>query len=685
MAQSYTYEQLLKMGATPAPAPTPAPAKTGSRSYTLEELQAMGAKPTATPATPGFVIKKKTANQALVDEVNKGPLASASKVFSSTGKFAGGAAINVGNAIAVHTDDYKNAEKANQDLADSDLRAIQEARRLAKIGETEKATRLLKIVQSHGTPVAFDDILADSQQNNLKQIGGAAAGTFLEQAAFAKGTGLPVSVTNKVKNATSVVTKAPLVTKVATKTAQVAERFPKSATLLRGGYEGSKYGVGFGASEALQEDNATLGGVVKGGFKGGLTGFATGAGTAGVILPFANLKNQLKKSNVVDELEQKYTDWMSGTTSGKKKVDKILSKTNDLNRAGTTGRTPQRTLAESGIIPERSGTKLDTFEQAKRFRETTAPLRKANRDALVEVGLSTAPTKLDTLESLALSNAKTSKNINSGRYGALEKDIKSRFAELRKSYPDGEVPLSVVDDIKSAHWDNVFGNKGLVEADRLAKDSDYVIAKALQKHIEDTASKAGATEVAQLNREIGDRLEAARYLEDLNGKTIKGGRLLKYMTTAIGSTLGQTIPGKIVGALGGNAVGEIIISRNVASPTKRLVLKNLQKEDPEAFLKTVEWLRKQKLDRETRLLLPAPAPGSSGQPFVLQPTINLPADINAYNMGTNELKNTKFGVQDSVPSRPVAVPPEEAIPRQQFVKQFGLKKRFFASKTGKGR
>lgn len=345
--------------------------------------------------------------------------------------------------------------------------------------------------------------------------------------------------------------------------------------------------------------------------------FIPGLGTAiGTSIPvisegYQTYKNvfhpsQEIKQKAINELEQSYSDWQSGTTAGKKKLSKIQQKTEALNRAGTEGKTPQRTLAESGIIPNRAGTKLDTFEQAQQYREAIKPLREANRQALIETGMATELNDLNSLEQKAINQAKSPQNVNAGRFESMKNEITKRFDALRRAYPEGKVPLTVVDDIKSAHWDNVFGNKSLVESDKLVKDADYSIAKALQKHIEETANKAGATEVAQLNREIGDRLDASKFLEDLNGKTIKGGRLLKYVTTAIGAGVGNTLPGKVIGALGGNMVGELIISNNVATPTKRLLLKHLEQTDPEAYTKTIQWLEKQGLDRELRLLLPAP-------------------------------------------------------------------------------
>lgn len=339
-----------------------------------------------------------------------------------------------------------------------------------------------------------------------------------------------------------------------------------------------------------------------------------------------------RQPQAINELEQTYSDLMSGTTLGKKKIAKIETKSETLNNAGTEGKTPMRTLAEEGIIPNQAGTKLDTFNQAEHYKKRIAPLRDANRQALKETGLSSAPVKLDDLETKAIEYARTPENINAGRFDKMQKDIQDEFSLLRTHYPTGEIPLNVVDDIKSARWDNVFKNKGLVEADVLKKNSEYAIAKSLQKTIEETAIKAGNSEVAQLNRAIGDKLEASKFLQDLNGKTVKGGRLLKYVTTGIGASFGHTIPGKIIGAMGGNLVGDLIISNTVASPVKRFILRALEVKDPEAYTKTLQWLERQNLDRETRLLLSSPKDTN--------PILNQGRPIPALNRKNNKIDYT---------------------------------------------
>lgn len=348
----------------------------------------------------------------------------------------------------------------------------------------------------------------------------------------------------------------------------------------------------------------------------GGSAFIPGLGTAiGTTIPLASEINQTRKNiynptpdrvnKAVNELENRYTEWSTGTKPGKKLVNQFNKKTEMLNKAGTEGKTPMRTLAENGIVPELKGVKFNTFDQANDFRNSTNVLRETNRDALVEAGFSTVPTDIPVLERKALEVAKTPQNVNAGRYDKMASDIRKEFQLLRKNYPDGKIPLILQDDIKSARWDNVFKNKGLVEADMLKKDSEYAIAKAFQKNIEEVAEQAGHTELAQLNREIGDKLDASKFLESLDGKVLKGGRVGKYVGTLIGSSLGQSIPGKIVGALGGNYVADKLIKASVTSPVRRAILSKLAKEDPEAYTMTLKWLAEQDKLRATRLALPA--------------------------------------------------------------------------------
>ncbi len=364
---------------------------------------------------------------------------------------------------------------------------------------------------------------------------------------------------------------------------------------------GAGVGYGYDVTMGLQDEEAAP--------------YKPGIGTAiGVGIPVVSklggktaefVKSSLDEKKAVADLRETYRTLTGGTKSGMKRQTGADVKTSAMDKAGTTGRPPEQVLAEKGIIPQAKGTKLNTYTQAEELRASVAPLREQNRAALAEVENMVAPSKLDDLEAAAIENARTKSNINSGRADKMEKEIRQEFDILRREYPNGEIPLSVVDEIKSARWDNVFKNKGLVDADVLRKDSEYSIAKALQKHIEEVSESAGNKQVAQLNREIGDILDASKYLDSLHGNTLKGGRLLKYVTTVIGSSLGQGVVGKFIGAFGGNIVGDILIANNISNPIKRWVLKSVRDKDPKAYIETIEWLAKQKDARANRLLLPA--------------------------------------------------------------------------------
>jgi hypothetical protein len=75
-----------------------------------------------------------------------------------------------------------------------------------------------------------------------------------------------------------------------------------------------------------------------------------------------------KRNPISYDLESKYTEWSSGTKPGKKYINKVTQKTEMMNKAGTEGKTPMRTLAENGIVPETKGVKFNTFDQAGEYR-----------------------------------------------------------------------------------------------------------------------------------------------------------------------------------------------------------------------------------------------------------------------------------------------------------------------------
>src|SRR3990167_8409888 len=309
----------------------------------------------------------------------------------------------------------------------------------------------------------------------------------------------------------------------------------------------------------------------------------------------------------VDSLEQVYRE-IAGTTQMTRRVLRRSDKrTGALERAGTTGQAPERILAEHAIIPEQSAGRLNTIEQAKSFRIQLQPLYKTNRAALLEVELSTEPIKLSLVRERAIQLAKSEQNINRGEAESMVREVNKAFDAYDRAFGES-IRITNLDDIKSARW----GDTKFDSTKPLKGDVNYVIGRAAKELVEETAEKAGASDVAQLNRVIGDRLEVAQFLEKLDGKVVKGGRLGRYVLATIGSTVGHTLPGKVLGAIGGDMVAQMLISNAIADPVKRLILRQIRIKDPEAYQQTLSWLEKENVARGTRALLPEGLPAGAG-------------------------------------------------------------------------
>lgn len=373
-------------------------------------------------------------------------------------------------------------------------------------------------------------------------------------------------------------------------------------------YTGPK-AAGAKATDAISEvAQATTGGLAK---KAETALGETASKVKGSVLGKVDEAKVALQDKAVNNLEADYSRWAGQTKGGVKKIGKAETKTLALNEAGTSGKAPQRILAESKIIPETEGTKFRTADQAKKFKESLQPLYDANTDALKLVDQATPPISIDDLQ------ANTVKSIESSRLPVGEKatmvnDAKSEYSLLKEKYGDTIKPSDL-----NAEKQNYSGSIKFDSTKPLKKDTYYQIRKTAQKTIEDTASKAGFEDVAQLNREIGDRLSAADFLEGLDGQTLKYGKIGKYAFMGIGATLGKGITGKVLGALGGELVAELLMRADVASPVKRLVLKSLETRSPEAYKATLEWIKQQGLEKDLRLALPAPTPlGSPGNPII---------------------------------------------------------------------
>lgn len=298
---------------------------------------------------------------------------------------------------------------------------------------------------------------------------------------------------------------------------------------------------------------------------------------------------QSRVPKAVKELEDTYYEIALNRPKAGKLLDKAKAKTEIQNNFGlTTGENPVEFLSKSGIIPKQSGTRLTTTDQANQVREGAAKLKETARESIAVADTRVPPISFDELQRRALQLADTPQNRASGKYAQMVKEIQDEMATYRSEfgYNANEIPLSALDDIKVARWaDTKFDS-----TKPLKSDVNYNIAKASHKIIEENAMKAGLEDLAQLNRTIGDRLEAARFLDKINDFTVKRGRLGKLILSLAGTQLSTNPIGRILGYIGGDAVGQLLIDNAIAGPLKRSILKGIQTQDPEAYKKVLQYL-----------------------------------------------------------------------------------------------
>jgi len=346
----------------------------------------------------------------------------------------------------------------------------------------------------------------------------------------------------------------------------------------------------------------------------------------------------------INQLENDYYKWSGQTKAGVKISNRAEARTEALNRSGTTGRTPQRTLAEMGIVPETQGTKFATESQANAIREGTLPLNEALKLGAKEVDMATEPMLIEDLRKTAIDRVSSLKETETTKKN-IQADINAEFDLLKEKYGE-KMTTSQMQEAKSPYF-----NKPKYDSTKpFQSDVNYQVGKAFQKAIEKQATTAGFEDVAQLNREIGDRMEAARYLESLNGNTLKYGKLGKYVFMGIGATLGNTPFGKILGVLGGEAIGELLMKADVSNPVKRLILRSIEQQSPEAYQMLLNWLEEQKVLQNTRVRLPSasfiPLPAKTPTPSGIEIT-GAKKGLVGINPKTGQFKGTFTSESDT--------------------------------------
>lgn len=155
---------------------------------------------------------------------------------------------------------------------------------------------------------------------------------------------------------------------------------------------------------------------------------------------------------------------------------------------------------------------------------------------------------MDDVEKALISEVKSSSLEGADLTKAINGAKREAEGLALKANKDGEIPLTVLHDAKVNHYNNI-NYQTPPEVGTYRKS----VARALKKLVEENSSY----DVKPLNEEIGKYLQDVKYLESLDGRRVKGGRLGKYFAQISGNIIGGAAGGAI-GGIPGSAVGTVV-------------------------------------------------------------------------------------------------------------------------------
>lgn len=302
------------------------------------------------------------------------------------------------------------------------------------------------------------------------------------------------------------------------------------------------------------------------------------------------------QQKVVDDLANTYRE-VAGTT---------VRSNRTLLRSEARGKDPAQFLAERNITPTIEDGKIHTFEQSKALRESADPLNDTLDRALVEIQPSLPLTSIDTLRAKALKGLDELQVTETVRE-ALRREINQEW-DLRKARYGERIDLRTVNQLKKTDWKATpFDSNKPYQ-----RDINYINGRASKETIEE-AVPLDVVDVRELNSHLGDIYDAAKFLDSLEAKAVKGGRLGKFFARTIGAVVGSQggVAGSILGGLVGDRAAEILQQSTFGGPLKQLILRQIEKENPAVYKQVQDYLKRSGLERQMRPLLPAPNPNQS--------------------------------------------------------------------------
>ncbi len=173
---------------------------------------------------------------------------------------------------------------------------------------------------------------------------------------------------------------------------------------------------------------------------------------------------------------------------------------------------------------------------------------------------------------------------------------------------NGEKYLQVgkFNEVKQGRWAKAGFDKQTKE--QVIKDADFQGGQAAKTLIENTVDDV---KIKEINEKIGQRAQAIQMLQSKmdKGTTIPTSRTTRLIAAIAGSLEGSTIPGKVLGAMTGDKLVELMQNPNITAGALDFILKKVAaRPDGGQILQYIDsYLQQQSEDMSQRLSLPEPS------------------------------------------------------------------------------
>lgn len=319
------------------------------------------------------------------------------------------------------------------------------------------------------------------------------------------------------------------------KTAKTAKLIGNVATGLGAGYTGdvsANLSQGKTGTDALQPGLGTLAG-------GALPVALTGGG--------AFYNKFVGESSIIDKVQQAYEDAAGSTKSGIKNMSKTASKGLDPN---------PEFLAHAGILPETeeiNGRRVFTTGEESASQKTIqgriTDLTNLRDEAIAKAGAD-VPVYLEDMRQKALQEA--AGEFSGTAQKTVADHINAEFDAYKGQFGDkeGNISLTEANSIKKD-----LQGKTNYDATRpsIITRANSLMANVAKTSVEQGAEGVGLKGVKDINKIIQQHIDAKAFLNRINGQTVKGGRIGKYIEGAVGAYAGNTLGASLGGGLGGAA------------------------------------------------------------------------------------------------------------------------------------